>query len=552
MPNPYAIFLCVVFGSFSLSTLARADSPSGNGDPVCGAKCLYIILRAFGEAPESFRKIVNELGPAPKQGYSLKELEDCARKHNLFAESAKLNREELARLCNMNSVIIHLNELGDSKSGHFALCQNVSESGVAIFDSNGFSGEVYIDFVDAWTGNALLVSNAPIDLNAGKPSQQYALGTYLLFAGFIAVGVMIALRIRKSKWIFTKGFLMVIAAIVGCDSAKIRVSEAEPDGIATSAEALQSLETRPPSETGIWVEEDIVNAGDIQRKPGHKLLPIKIYNSDSEPVEIKYSDFSCSCLTCRFSSLTIPVNSSITCELQLETKVLGPKIATVMILTERNQQVSMAVDWNVIASLTSEPGLINGIELVSGESTSSSVRLDQRDDEKLDMSKLQADCVIYTNGAERYLKATAIIEGVTCTVTFVSESKSPSGLVSGQVNVSIPGSVASLGVPFTIYIINDFDLSPMKLFLTNKDGQYFGQLMLSTNDVSKIDPMKLTWKNAKLTPCEFEYLDQGDVRVINILVEPDVVVDPIHLEILAAGASYVREIPVYTPQLVAS
>lgn len=105
-----------VFWLASLSVCAPLLGQFGfeNGrnkeDPICGAKCLYVILRGYGKAPNTYKSLVAELGSTSAQGCSLLQLRDAARKHDLFAESVQLDQEALARFANSCSVILHLSK----------------------------------------------------------------------------------------------------------------------------------------------------------------------------------------------------------------------------------------------------------------------------------------------------------------------------------------------------------------------------------------------------------------------------------------------------------
>lgn len=76
--------------------------------PDCGAKCLYVILRANSSARDTYQALVQELGPAPKEGYSFLQLRDSARSHGLYAECLRLSKEALISRKGKASVILHM------------------------------------------------------------------------------------------------------------------------------------------------------------------------------------------------------------------------------------------------------------------------------------------------------------------------------------------------------------------------------------------------------------------------------------------------------------
>lgn len=192
------LLICLIHSGLCSTLVVQAKPvvPAGRDDPICGAKCLYVILRTYGRASESYRETVAELGPAPRNGYSLFQLEQCARKHDLYAESVKLNKEELTRMCQSCSVIIHLNISGETNSGHFVLCESVSELGATIFDAMGSPTQVSNEIFSVWTGAALLVSKNPIDLATTGPSK-WPVSWILLTVGVVVAALVVTTRFRS-------------------------------------------------------------------------------------------------------------------------------------------------------------------------------------------------------------------------------------------------------------------------------------------------------------------------------------------------------------------
>ena len=80
---------------------------------LCGAKCLYICLGSLEQSPSEFRKLLIKLGKPPKDGFSLKELQDCARLQGCFAESMTIDKKTLQKLSRHYEIILLL------KKGHY-------------------------------------------------------------------------------------------------------------------------------------------------------------------------------------------------------------------------------------------------------------------------------------------------------------------------------------------------------------------------------------------------------------------------------------------------
>ena len=128
-------------------------------DQICGAKCLYVILRGYGKSPNTYKSVTEDLGPAPAEGYSLLQLRDVARKHGLYAESVQLDKETLVRFANSCSVILHLSKFRGTNRGHYIICEGVTPTSTTIFDATaGVASQMSHEIFSLWSGNALIVS----------------------------------------------------------------------------------------------------------------------------------------------------------------------------------------------------------------------------------------------------------------------------------------------------------------------------------------------------------------------------------------------------------
>ena len=93
----YVLWLATCSLSTPLLGQLGRETDRKREDPICGAKCLYVILRGYGKAPNTYKSVVEELGPTSAEGYSLLQLQDVARKHKLYAESVQLDKDTLER-----------------------------------------------------------------------------------------------------------------------------------------------------------------------------------------------------------------------------------------------------------------------------------------------------------------------------------------------------------------------------------------------------------------------------------------------------------------------
>ncbi len=86
---------------------------------------------------------------------------------------------------------------------------------------------------------------------------------------------------------------------------------------------------------------------------------------------------------------------------------------------------------------------------------------------------------------------------------------------------------------------------PRKLFFSEIDGTLHTQVVISTKDVSRLDPMQLTWVGAGSMRCDYRKSDKEEVRVIDISVrQADLSsIDVANLEVSAAGGLFTTQIP---------
>jgi predicted double-glycine peptidase len=282
-------YWCVTFATNCVSAQNVVDRV--RSDALCGAKCLYVIIRAEGKAPDNYRKLVDELGPVPRDGYSLLQLRDCVRKYDLYAECVHATKDDLPGLCKVNSVILHLSKTQESKPAHYVLCQDVSFPKVTIFDASAGRASIVSDeILSSWTGNALLISNEPIDLavnssQVGWPGVSYSLLGIAILSAAIAIG----LRTRIFGWLRMALLISMLPATSGCgdigstNAARTKKPTSHHQSI---AEAV-SIESLPQSDSGLWIEHPVRNIGVIQRCNAPFLVPVRIHNTDSSFTEVK-------------------------------------------------------------------------------------------------------------------------------------------------------------------------------------------------------------------------------------------------------------------------
>ncbi len=541
----HAFFITILFFGEPLIAQSISDGIARKNDRLCGAKCLYVVMRGYGKAPSTYKSLVEELGPASGGGYSFRQLSDSARKHGLFAESAKIEKENLSRFANSCSVILHLKR--GTEHGHYVICEGITPTTTTIFDASlGVPSQMSHEIFSLWTGNVLIISKSPIDLSLPNMGGSFSWVVYLGISVLIAsclVGLVWLSRFFKIEWFTNACFLAALSIQIGCSSKQenSRGSIAQNDAITKSAS--QGL---PPVSSGLWVDKTVCNAGTLRRSVSPFLVSVKIHNSETRPIAIKDTRFSCGCLFAKFSSLTIDPQSSIECTLMLECKTIGVKQSKAVFLTDNNEQVSIDVSWSVVASLKTEPETINGIELKCGESRETSVHLTQL--EPFDFSKLVVQSLLDKPDASRFFSATARMAGENLLATFVAGQESPTGLVNGKFVVGLPGNeVVSVTILYTVYVANDIDVSPAKVYFTKKGETFHAQVLVFAKEIGTLATIELTWIGSSRSKCEFTIQDQNETQVIDITVSPEAVEGIHQIEVSVAGGKTLKTLPVFFP-----
>ena len=511
-------------------------------DRNCGAKCLYVILRGYGEAPDTYKMIAKELGPATMDGYSLLELRDVARKHDLFAESAHFSKEDLRQIGNSCSIILHLNKVRGKDRSHYVICEGITSTTAIIFDaSSGIPAKMSHEIFSLWSGNALVISKKPIEL-LGKPKSIFWIGylAWSILFTFCLLGLLMLSRFLSLRLLWRAPVLVVVLTQVGCTSKNEESVQAE------KLETTKSVSATPPTGSGVWVDRTDYQLGTLRREPAPKVVTVKIYNSEKEQRTLKDIHFTCGCLIARFSSLTIAPESSIDCDLELVRSQIGLRQSTATLRTDKNERISFNVSWNVVASMTSEPEVLNGIEMKCGDIAKATIHLTQL--ESFDFSRLEVQSHLGDKDNSRFFSADAKIVGEVCKATFKTNADSPTGLVRGNFEIGIPGSdTVSIKVPFTVYVANQIDIFPEIVYFTQRDETLHAQVLVFSNDGSSTDPIRLTWIGKKRTECKCTILDQQDTQVVDLAISPDAVEGIQQIEVSVANGKYVKILPVFFP-----
>jgi hypothetical protein len=375
------------------NTVQAQTNSKVKDDSTCGAKCLYVVLRGYGVSPRSYKTIVEELGPAKNDGYSLLQIRDVARNHGMFAECVQLDKKSLERFASSASVILHLTKVGGKDRGHYVICEGVNATSASIIDaSSGAAVQISHEIFLNWSGNALILSRDPIDLSSSSSSSGRSV--WLVLCGICLVcvvatlGIVVLARLVQAKKRFGIGLILFPLVNSGCS----RDDDREIERVIARGSGEQNRVGLPPIASGVWVEQKDFDMGPLRRESTPLIVPVKLYNSESKAVSIQDVRYTCSCLFGELSNKTIPPRDSVECRLILDRSKLGVKNAKAVIFSETREQVTITAKWSVIASLRASPEALNGIELPCGSSIESWFNLIQL--EPFDFSKLVASSSI--------------------------------------------------------------------------------------------------------------------------------------------------------------
>jgi predicted double-glycine peptidase len=513
------------------------ESTKSSPDPYCGAKCLYVILLEQGAAPVSYKAFTKELGPASKEGYSLLQLQNAARSRGLFAESYRLEAEDLKLIGKDPAVILHMNP------DHFVICSNYSNGQLAIY--NAATGMFYIEsprFLEKWTGNTLLVSKNEIKLPGSPPKPPFQ--WWWVAFGVILVGCAASLLTR---FMVRRSAILLIAitpCVGGCEKHP-------PNRLESTTITVESpSKTDSKKAPNVWIEKSSVDVGRLNLTPAPQMVSIPIQNRESTPIEITDVQISSSCLTGRISSKTIQPAATESLELFLARSKAGPQNAICTVMCNGHPVASVTVSWTVIAQLSLTPESIADLELKAGETKEIAIEIDVYN--KQPPPKIQVECVwnggsgLQTRGIE---VSTRMVES-TCLVTFSADAKALRQTVSGGLWVRLADQAEPAGiVPFMASVRTDINVSPSQLFLTSRDAEIMtAQILIETEELASLNPFELHWiRGDNRSQCNFTFEDQDGIKIVDLQANPIEIDGVTELEI-TAGNGFVKRIPAFFPK----
>lgn len=137
---------------------------------LCGARCLYVAFRSLGKGPDRYTKLLRQLGPVPRDGYSLLDLQKSAREFGCQAESMNMEVAHLALFAKKYEVILHL------QPNHFVLVSGMNADEIALFDPEKKRLNLSLpELKSKWKGDCLVIGTEPIALPVVSNKKNYIL-----------------------------------------------------------------------------------------------------------------------------------------------------------------------------------------------------------------------------------------------------------------------------------------------------------------------------------------------------------------------------------------
>ncbi|MEN6624746.1 MAG: rhodanese-like domain-containing protein [Candidatus Sumerlaeia bacterium] len=201
----WAIYLYLI-GSLC-GNLAFAESTPGTGDKsitktrsygaYCGLYCIYFVSRYFDNQTE-MEDLINPKYIVSAKGSTPLELETAIKDHGLFSYAAQNVLVNTLRNSHCFA-IIHV-RTSNKEFDHYQLFLG-SRNGQALIMDPGFpiQNVTFQELKAKWDGNAIFISNKPIDIDSLFLSQRII----VLIIVFIGVAIILAIHaiLRKRKMI---------------------------------------------------------------------------------------------------------------------------------------------------------------------------------------------------------------------------------------------------------------------------------------------------------------------------------------------------------------
>ncbi len=314
--------------------LSREDS----SDVLCGAKALYVALKALDLAPPSFDALRVELGEPDPKGYSVAELETVARRRGAKTLAVSTSLDRLRRRPEGFACITLSNR------EHFAVLYDVDEDEVYLVDPPNRHRVPRKVFETQWDGVALLLSarelTAEEALNQENSLGRWAgvgagFGGVLVFAGLVWNGVR--------KW--SRRRLGCVIACVGLFGS----------GCGSGDPSLEL------SKVIAWrIEPGRLELGEVFTSDHERDIPVsgRLVNLGDRPLTVLDVESSCGCTSVRVNPTVIPPGSQAQIVATLKLEDDGrPKAVQVSIHTDdpRHRTQQWEIEWSVRSRLSASP-----------------------------------------------------------------------------------------------------------------------------------------------------------------------------------------------------
>jgi ABC-type bacteriocin/lantibiotic exporter with double-glycine peptidase domain len=171
-----------------LAGMCCAGRAAAEGDPLCGARCIYVALKGLDFDVGEFTAFKARIGAPTPAGYSLSDLAGVAQSYGARTLAVETTLENLALRRERLACIAHVD------ASHFVLVYDVQPNLVHIMDPPRAAQISPRALLQRWNGRALLVSKS--ELGAEEDLARWPQATLL---GGVAI-LIVALSAAGFVW----------------------------------------------------------------------------------------------------------------------------------------------------------------------------------------------------------------------------------------------------------------------------------------------------------------------------------------------------------------
>jgi Protein of unknown function (DUF1573)/Peptidase C39 family len=335
----HAILVLVVGQPVSQRSQARVDV-------LCGPYCVYVASLALGMQPGNVEEFVETFSPALKDGYSLLQLDEGARRIGLKTLAIHADLGMLARIRRPFACIAVLDN-------HFALIQDVdSADDTVLLVDPPHEKRLPIDtFKQMYSGDMLILSPSEVTVADGGYWRYFGAASMLLLVTVSAFAGIRALRKRGPN----KGRVVTAAMLIGCTLAGgLAGCDSYPSHPVTSS--------GPAADSGsaLRLEPPVLDFGKTFVDSPNQTIEgaVRLKNDGNVPIRIASLEKDCACTNTELDLQLIPPGTfaKLTTRIKVGDRS-GPNRSTVTVVctNESIPNQTVVVLWEAVTKLFTSP-----------------------------------------------------------------------------------------------------------------------------------------------------------------------------------------------------